>query len=54
MILVLIRLRRDDSIVLLACPPNILEQLIHHDLVKPHTRRAVMINYATLSEILVM
>jgi len=51
---VLIRLKRDDSITLLACPPNILEQLVHHDLVKPKTRRAVMVNYASVFEILAM
>jgi hypothetical protein len=39
---------------LLACPPNILEQLVHHDLVKPKTRRAVMVNYASVFEILAM
>ena len=52
MILILIRLRRDDSIPLLACPPNVLEQLIQHNLVKLQTRRAVMINYSTLFEVL--
>jgi hypothetical protein len=51
MILILIRLRR-ECIPLLACPPNVLEQLIQHNLVKLQTRRAVMINYSTLFEVL--